>query len=303
MNKTKTNIVLGIIAASLALTLVAGWFLGSRGASQTPGAANPPAASSNTMSPSAPAAAPTVSGASEIPFFPVGSATETGKSETSLDVGVLEIILRLIIAVVLSAILAFRPRKNVRLFERNLYVAQTQILLAVVAAALMLIVGDNAARAFAIFAAVSLVRFRTNIRDPKEVTVLLICLALGLAAGVGRWDLGVALCLFVLVLLQFLEHKEPEFAHRSMELTVKTRNTDTTQAALLKIFDMYRLETEVRQFNPPDAADPIGCMKYYMNLRLNLSTDHLSEQIIALDPDNIDGIQWEQKKSATDIYQ
>ena len=89
--------------------------------------------------------------------------------------------------------LAFRPRKGFPLFQRNLYVAQTQILLSAVAAALMMIVGDNAARAFAIFAAVSIVRFRTNIRDPKEVTVLLISLALGLAAGVGRWDLGLAL--------------------------------------------------------------------------------------------------------------
>ena len=77
----------------------------------------------------------------------------------------------------LSGILAFRPRADVPLFRRSLFVSQTQILLAVVAAALMMVVGDSAARAFAIFAAASLVRFRTNIRDPKEITVLLISLA------------------------------------------------------------------------------------------------------------------------------
>jgi uncharacterized membrane protein YhiD involved in acid resistance len=217
--------------------------------------------------------------------------------------GLVEILIRLLIAVILSAVLAFRPRKNVRLFERNLYVAQTQILLAVVAAALMMIVGDNAARAFAIFAAVSLVRFRTNIRDPKEVTVLLICLALGLAAGVGRWDLGAALCLFVLILLQFLEYKEPNQAVRPMELTVKTRNAVSTQTALKRIFDEYKLESEVRQIDSPDEETPIGCLVYYLNLRLSISTDYLSEKIFALDRDNIDGIQWAQKKSATDIYQ
>ena len=58
--------------------------------------------------------------------------------------------------------------------------------MAVVAGAMMMVVGDSAARAFGIFAAASLVRFRTNIRDPKEITVLLICLGVGLAAGVGR---------------------------------------------------------------------------------------------------------------------
>lgn len=236
------------------------------------------------------------------PFVPATEETTTDQFTVHND-GITEIIIRLVIAVVLAGILAFRPRKNVRLFERNLYVAQTQILLAVVAAALMMIVGDNTARAFAIFAAVSLVRFRTNIRDPKEVTVLLICLALGLASGVGRWDLGLVLCLFVLILLRVLEYKEPEQAVRPMELTIKTRNVDSSQNALQKIFDRYRLETEIRKIEAPEEDDPIGCIVYYLNLRLSLSTDNLSNQIFSLDRDNIEGIQWSQKKSAMDIYQ
>lgn len=215
----------------------------------------------------------------------------------------LEATFRLLLAVILSAVLAFRPKKNFPLFQRNLYVSQTQILLAAVAAALMMIVGDNAARAFAIFAAVSLVRFRTNIRDPKEVTVLLICLALGLAAGVGRWDLGIILCLFSLGLLALLEYNEPLQAFRSMELTVKSRNTDSTQDLLLEIFKKYKLEAEVRKLDPPDEAAPIGAIQYYLNLRLNISTDFLSDTILAADPENIEGIEWTKTKSATDVYQ
>ncbi|HEY2972911.1 MAG TPA: hypothetical protein VGJ48_10395, partial [Pyrinomonadaceae bacterium] len=75
---------------------------------------------------------------------------------------VAKITLRLMLAAILGAALAFRPRRRLLILKRNPYVAQTQILLAIVAAALMLIVGDNAARAFGIFAAVSVVRFRTN---------------------------------------------------------------------------------------------------------------------------------------------
>ncbi len=76
--------------------------------------------------------------------------------------------LRLVLAALLGALLAFRPRRRVLVLKPNPYVAQTQILLAVVASALMIIVGDNAARAFGIFAAVSVVRFRTNIRIRKR---------------------------------------------------------------------------------------------------------------------------------------
>ena len=210
---------------------------------------------------------------------------------------------RLFLAVVFSGILAFRPRKDINLFKRSLFVSQTQILLAVVAAALMMIVGDNAARAFAIFAAVSLVRFRTNIRDPKEITVLLISLALGLAAGVGRWELGIALTLFALALLWLLEYNESEQVFRAMELTVRTRNPDRTRQVLKKLFKEHKIDAEVREFDPPDQKNPVGSLVYYLNLRLNLSTDRLSDLVMSRDEENIEGIQWSQKKGATDIYQ
>lgn len=246
---------------------------------------------------------PVSSAGGETPVFSDVLASDSPVLSASNGLELLEIIIRLFLSVLLAAVLAFRPRKDAPLFRRNLYVAQTQILLAVVAAALMMIVGNNAARAFAIFAAVSLVRFRTNIKDPKEITVLLISLALGLAAGVGKWDLGIALCLFSLVLLRLLEYNEPEQVFRSMELSVKTRDTDSTQDLLKKIFKRFKLESEVRELDPPDEENPIGSIMYHVNLSLNLSTDYLSDLILSSDSGLIEGIEWKQKKSKSYIYQ
>lgn len=252
-------------------------------------------------SPAANQAAP--SAADEQPFFLQQIMEDSASGGTDALVGSFEIIERLLLAVLLSGILAFRPRKNVPLFRRSLFVSQTQILLSVVAAALMMIVGDNAARAFAIFAAVSLVRFRTNIRDPKEITVLLISLALGLAAGVGRWDLGIALCLFALALLWLLEYNESSQTFRSMELKVNTRDPDRTTEILKKIFGRLKIDAEVREIVPPDEGKPVGSITYYLNLRLDLTTDRLSDRILSADPENTEGIHWSKTKSASDIYQ
>ena len=212
-------------------------------------------------------------------------------------------ILRLALAAALTAMLAFRPRKDSNVIQRNLYVAQTQILLAVVASSLMMVVGDNAARAFGIFAAASLVRFRTNIRDPKEITVLLIALAVGLATGVGRWDLAIILALFVLPLLWFLEFNEEEQVFRSMELTVKTRNTEQTQAQLQELFRRHGVIAEVREIDPPDEDEPVGCVMYYVQMSLTVSTDELSEEIMAADAGQLEGIEWSQKKNTAYVYQ
>ena len=67
---------------------------------------------------------------------------------------------------------------------------QTQIILAVVGAVVMLVVGASLARAFGIVGAAGLVRYRAKINDPKDAGVMLSTLAIGLAAGVGLWMLG-----------------------------------------------------------------------------------------------------------------
>ena len=212
------------------------------------------------------------------------------------------IALRFSLAAFLAAILAFRPRRGVSVLRLNPYVAQTQILMAVVAGGMMMVVGDSAARAFGIFAAASLVRFRTNIRDPKETTVLLVCLGVGLAAGVGRWDMAVILTLFVLLALAVLEYFERYQVFRSMEICVQTRNVDRTDEVLKRLFARHRFDYELRELNREDPDEPLGKVVYLVNLDPIISTSRLSDEILAGDPENIDSVEWEQKESKTYIY-
>ena len=213
------------------------------------------------------------------------------------------IALRLLLATLLGAALAYRPRRRILALKRNPYVSQTQILLAIVAAALMIIVGDNAARAFGIFAAVSLVRFRTNIRDPKEITVLLISLALGLASGVGRWDLALVLAIFSFIVLWILEWREPEQVFRSMELKVTTKNVVSTQRALREMFRKHGFDKELRAVDREASEEAPGNIVYSVDVSPTISTDELSADILALDGQNVEGIVWDQKKSYSYLYQ
>ena len=229
----------------------------------------------------------------------------TGLSPTSYaswEATASRIALRFSLAAFLAALLAFRPRRGVSFSRRNPFVAQTQILMAVVAGAMMMVVGDSAARAFGIFAAASLVRFRTNIRDPKEITVLLICLGVGLAAGVGRWDMAVILTLFVLLALSILEYFEQAQVWRAMELCVQTRNVDRTNEALQQVFAAHKVDGELRELDREDKEDPMGKIVYLVNLNTTTNTNRLSEEIFKADRENIDSVEWEQKESTTYIY-
>jgi uncharacterized membrane protein YhiD involved in acid resistance len=226
----------------------------------------------------------------------------TPANVASWEVTSARIALRFALAAFLASLLAFRWRRGGSIVRRNPYVAQTQILMAVVAGAMMMVVGDSAARAFGIFAAASLVRFRTNIRDPKEITVLLVCLGVGLAAGVGRWDMAVILTGFVLLSLVVLEYFEKYQVFRSMELSVQTRDVDKANVILKRLFARHSSDYELLVLNRQDADEPMGKLVYLVNLDPMISTSKLSEQILAGDPDNIDSIEWDQKESKTYLY-
>jgi len=88
-----------------------------------------------------------------------------------------------------------------------------------------------------------------------------------------------------------------------MELTVRTRNTDATQAALKRIFRRHKFSYEVRQLDPPDEEEPVGCIVFYVSISVFVSTNQLNDEMLAVARGNIEGIEGEQQKSNSYIYQ
>ena len=136
-------------------------------------------------------------------------------------------LVRLPLAAALGTALALRPRRR-GTPPRQPAVVQTQIVLAVVGALIMLVVGASLARAFGIVGAANLIRYRSKIDDPKDAVVMLCALSVGLAAGVGlyRCSRCSARCFWSLA-LWIIEGFEPQT--RVFELSVKLG--DKTAAA------------------------------------------------------------------------
>src|SRR5579862_6508575 len=137
---------------------------------------------------------------------------EDGPVDTGWDAqfdALIRALIRLPAAAMLSAVLAFRPRRR-GTPSRHASVIQTQIILAIVGAMVMLVVGASLARAFGIVGAAGLIRYRANIEDPKDAGVMLSTLAIGLASGVGLYLFAVFATVFVLGVLWTIESIDPE---------------------------------------------------------------------------------------------
>ncbi|MCA8976278.1 MAG: DUF4956 domain-containing protein [Planctomycetes bacterium] len=69
---------------------------------------------------------------------------------------------------------------------------QSLVLLAMIVAIVMLAIGDSVARAFGLFGALALIRFRTPIKDSRDTVFLFLSVAIGITVGVQNTTLAVA---------------------------------------------------------------------------------------------------------------
>ena len=108
-------------------------------------------------------------------------------NSTSIAPGV--VLIRLLAAVVLGAAVAFIYRR-VRREEASNSLAITLVLLCVLISMVSQVVGDNVARAFSLVGALSIVRFRTVVKDTQDTAYVIFAVVVGMSAGTS--DLWVA---------------------------------------------------------------------------------------------------------------
>jgi uncharacterized membrane protein YhiD involved in acid resistance len=208
------------------------------------------------------------------------------------EVSLLEAVVALPVAAALGAILAFRPQRR-GTPPRNPAVIQTQIILALVGALVMLVVGASLARAFGIVGAASLVRYRAKIADPKDAGIMLSCLGIGLAAGVGIYWVAALSTLFILGVVWVLESVEPE-SRQPFVLKVKTKDTaETLRPGIEELLKRNRVKFELRTQSSDD-------LNYAVKLPLSKKTDKLTNAILALKHDDNTSVVWSEPKSGKD---
>jgi len=194
---------------------------------------------------------------------------------------------RLPVAAALAGVLAFRPRRK-GTPRRQMPVIQTQIILAVVGAVVMLVVGSSLARAFGIVGAAGLVRYRAKIDDPKDAGVMLSTLAVGLAAGVGVWLLAAFGTVFILALLWVVESFEPK-PTELFTLKVKAKDPAAIKDQLEALLARYKFDIALRATGQEE-------FHYEVRIPSEAKTDRLSNRILELDPKNVTEVEWEEKK-------
>ena len=98
----------------------------------------------------------------------------------------LEILVRLVLAMLLGWVVVFIYRQTRAARDAAPSFAVTLVLLSILIAMVTQVIGDNVARAFSLVGALSIVRFRTVVRDTQDTAYVIFAVAVGMAVGAGH---------------------------------------------------------------------------------------------------------------------
>jgi hypothetical protein len=127
-----------------------------------------------------------------------------GLTEPSAAVSMQTILLCLLSAFVLAQIAAWVYVWSHRGVTYSATMAQSLVVLALIVALVMLVIGNSLARAFGLFGALALIRFRTPVKDAWDTVFLFLGVAIGIAAGTQNLLVAAIGTLIICLVIAFL---------------------------------------------------------------------------------------------------
>ena len=122
----------------------------------------------------------------------------------------------LLLSFVLSSLIAWVYRRTFAGFSYSRSFVHTLILGSLVTCIVLLAIGNNVARGLGMLGTLAIVRFRTPVRDPRDIIFLFATLATGIACGAMVFDIA-AVGALMFCLVAFYLHASPFASRRQYE--------------------------------------------------------------------------------------
>ena len=103
-----------------------------------------------------------------------------------------EILINLVLSFILGVLISLIYKKTHKGLSYSQSFMVTNIFVCVIVCMVIMIIGNSLARAFALVGALSIIRFRTVVKDTKDTAYIFWSLATGMAAGTGSYFLAIA---------------------------------------------------------------------------------------------------------------
>jgi len=118
----------------------------------------------------------------------------------------MEILYSLVVSFVCGLIISFVYRVTYKGPNYSRTFVSSLIVLTIITSLVLLVIGNNLATAFGLVGAMSIIRFRTAVRDVQDIVFIFFSLGIGMASGVGLYMVAVIGTVFICLVLLLLSN-------------------------------------------------------------------------------------------------
>ena len=159
---------------------------------------------------------------------------------------------------------------------------QSLVLLAMITSIVILVIGNNLARAFGLVGAMSIIRFRTAVRDTQDIVFIFFSLTIGMAAGVGLSLLAIVGTLMIsTVILLLVNIRFGNTGKQQHLLQISYQSTETNGARLTEILARYCKEVKLMNLKNTGPGGELEAF-YQVVLKRNLLPEDLIRELNAV---------------------
>lgn len=164
---------------------------------------------------------------------------------------------------------------------------RSMIFLAMITAVVMLVIGNNLARAFGLVGAMSIIRFRTAVKDPHDIVFIFFSLAAGLAAGVGMYMVALIGTLFIGLVIFLTARTDFGAVHRQsylLQLTYTAPPQNGTPdsgapAAYVPVLDRYCKRHQLINVRSGHDGGDVLDLTFFVDLRDRTQSEALTRAL------------------------
>jgi uncharacterized membrane protein YhiD involved in acid resistance len=190
-----------------------------------------------------------------------------------------EVILAMFVSLFLNLLIAFIYRKTYKGTRYSQDYVQTLIIIGVVTTILIMVVSGNGAIAFGMFAAFSVIRFRRNLGQSRDLAFVFFAMAIGMVVG-ARLYVEAFIITGIVGSAIFVLTKTDAFAPRraSHLLTLRMTADMDFEELLRPVFDEFTDRVQLASVSSAQAG-MMTELRYGLQLKVGASTSALLEAL------------------------
>ncbi|MBE9536643.1 MAG: DUF4956 domain-containing protein [Proteobacteria bacterium] len=187
-----------------------------------------------------------------------------------------EMLINIVLATILGFFIAIAYRYTHKGLSYSQSFTQTILFVSVIVAIVMMVIGSSLAKAFALVGALSIIRFRTVVKDTRDTAFVFGALAVGMASGTSNYFLALTGAIFIILIALSLYKFNFGALYKSEFILRFTFGQNYDSSAYLELINEHSKRSNMLHIEPSGDGESLR-LTYDITLKEDTTAEKLTK--------------------------